>query len=269
MNNFVNRSVCENFCSGAELKGAFEVAEKNSGAICFLSKVAGPCDKKVSNFYYDPNHKDCKPFLYSGCGGNDNRFTSVADCMERCSASTKSSNLASNEKSTSKATTGTQIGLGIALTILAILAIFGGIKYYKIYREKENYRIFQNELARASSVTDLNGNQFQMAAYFNPVYGGNDRDDERSGGLGPQESRQRNEGRRNPRRTASSASTTIPEETANDHLYASPDEVDQRQLSGHIDPLQGSAASGVNDLDLVLRPKPGVKINHEDYESTA
>ena len=100
MNNFVNKSVCENFCSGAELKvseycnwrkkssicklnfystyqhwkGAFEVAEKNSGAICFLSKVAGPCDKKVSNFYYDPNHKDCKHFLYSGCGGNDNRY---------------------------------------------------------------------------------------------------------------------------------------------------------------------------------------------------
>ena len=50
------------------------MAEKNSGAICFLSKVAGPCDKKVSNFYYDPNHKDCKHFLYSGCGGNDNRY---------------------------------------------------------------------------------------------------------------------------------------------------------------------------------------------------
>ena len=42
-----------------------------------------------------------------------------------------------------------------------------------------------------------------------------------------------------------------------------------RPLSGYIDPLQGSAASGVDDLDLVLRPKPGVKINHEDYESTA
>ena len=42
-----------------------------------------------------------------------------------------------------------------------------------------------------------------------------------------------------------------------------------RPPSGFIDPLQGSAASGVDDLDLVLRPKPGVKINHEDYESTA
>ncbi|VDD94166.1 unnamed protein product [Enterobius vermicularis] len=35
-------------------------------------------------YYFDPHTKKCKEFVFSGCGGNDNRFETVSDCMEFC-----------------------------------------------------------------------------------------------------------------------------------------------------------------------------------------
>ena len=69
----------------------------------------------------------------------------------------------------------------------------------------------QNQLDRQSSVSDLNGNQFDMAAYANPVY--------------------------DPGRG---------------------DEVASRPPTNPV----------VQD-DLVLQPRPGQEINHNEFESTA
>ncbi|KAE9554767.1 hypothetical protein FO519_002028 [Halicephalobus sp. NKZ332] len=35
-------------------------------------------------FYYDKVTKHCQPFLYSGCGGNQNRFDSAQACRDAC-----------------------------------------------------------------------------------------------------------------------------------------------------------------------------------------
>ncbi|CAL2044819.1 unnamed protein product [Caenorhabditis brenneri] len=35
-------------------------------------------------FYFDTRMKVCQPFLYSGCGGNDNRFSTSKECRDSC-----------------------------------------------------------------------------------------------------------------------------------------------------------------------------------------
>ncbi len=38
-------------------------------------------------FYYDPDTTSCVSFVYSGCGGNGNKFDSMSECLSTCSPS--------------------------------------------------------------------------------------------------------------------------------------------------------------------------------------
>jgi len=40
---------------------------------------------KLFRFYFDPATNSCITFIYTGCGGNGNRFESKADCLSTCS----------------------------------------------------------------------------------------------------------------------------------------------------------------------------------------
>ncbi|KAF1751519.1 hypothetical protein GCK72_018073 [Caenorhabditis remanei] len=50
---------------------------KDSGTACNESPAA-------RSFYFDSRTKVCQPFLYSGCGGNDNRFATSKECRDSC-----------------------------------------------------------------------------------------------------------------------------------------------------------------------------------------
>nr|CAH0103991.1 unnamed protein product [Daphnia galeata] len=52
---------------------------------CLLPKVTGPCRASVPSFFYDATAGVCTSFNYGGCGGNDNRFTSIEACQLACS----------------------------------------------------------------------------------------------------------------------------------------------------------------------------------------
>ena len=39
------------------------------------------CVKNICRFYFDPDTSSCISFVYTGCGGNENRFDKKADCM--------------------------------------------------------------------------------------------------------------------------------------------------------------------------------------------
>lgn len=52
--------------------------------ICALSKDPGTCSDYVVAWYFEPVSRSCDRFMYSGCGGNGNRFSSEGECESEC-----------------------------------------------------------------------------------------------------------------------------------------------------------------------------------------
>jgi len=52
--------------------------------VCALASAGGDCDDYQSAWYYNRSSDRCLKFVYSGCGGNDNRFHSQEACELRC-----------------------------------------------------------------------------------------------------------------------------------------------------------------------------------------
>ncbi|KAF7254947.1 hypothetical protein EG68_08725, partial [Paragonimus skrjabini miyazakii] len=51
---------------------------------CSLSINAGCCTDKISKYAFVLEKKQCQMFVYSGCGGNGNRFDTLQECMDFC-----------------------------------------------------------------------------------------------------------------------------------------------------------------------------------------
>ena len=48
--------------------------------------MAGPCEEKKSNWYFDAAAEECTAFSYGGCEGNANRFETEEQCLRQCGA---------------------------------------------------------------------------------------------------------------------------------------------------------------------------------------
>ncbi|BHF75710.1 hypothetical protein SprV_0501880600 [Sparganum proliferum] len=77
---------CKSFvyggCGGNKNNFLSKHASKNP--ICDLPAERGGCLAVQLSVYFDSNEGKCKPFIYSGCGGNKNNFINNAACMEAC-----------------------------------------------------------------------------------------------------------------------------------------------------------------------------------------
>ncbi|GFG31491.1 hypothetical protein Cfor_00116, partial [Coptotermes formosanus] len=51
---------------------------------CFLPKSIGRCRGFFPSYYYNSVSKKCEYFIWSGCGGNNNRFDSRETCEKQC-----------------------------------------------------------------------------------------------------------------------------------------------------------------------------------------
>uniref|UniRef100_A0A8C7A8G0 Tissue factor pathway inhibitor n=1 Tax=Neovison vison TaxID=452646 RepID=A0A8C7A8G0_NEOVI len=51
---------------------------------CLTPADRGLCHANESRFYYNSVIGKCRPFMYSGCGGNENNFTSKKACFRAC-----------------------------------------------------------------------------------------------------------------------------------------------------------------------------------------
>ncbi|PSN38664.1 hypothetical protein C0J52_27116 [Blattella germanica] len=56
---------------------------------CLLPRVSGHCRAFFQSYYYNRDTKKCELFVYTGCGGNNNRFDSQSECEQHCSLKNK------------------------------------------------------------------------------------------------------------------------------------------------------------------------------------
>ncbi|XP_032045514.1 tissue factor pathway inhibitor [Aythya fuligula] len=53
-------------------------------SLCMTPMDKGLCRAKETRFFYNYSTGRCRPFNYSGCGGNENNFTSRKSCLRIC-----------------------------------------------------------------------------------------------------------------------------------------------------------------------------------------
>lgn len=107
-NNFRSQAACQQVCQPqtavlsqpTQEEGA-SLSQANSGPspsrpssqpeLCGLPKQTGPCRARIPAYYYDLGRDQCLMFIYGGCSGNDNRFSTFHDCQVTCTSGQSSS----------------------------------------------------------------------------------------------------------------------------------------------------------------------------------
>ena len=51
---------------------------------CVLPSDPGPCEAYMPMYFYNATSGRCEMFVYGGCQGNDNRFTTLELCQQAC-----------------------------------------------------------------------------------------------------------------------------------------------------------------------------------------
>ncbi|XP_066141086.1 papilin isoform X3 [Euwallacea fornicatus] len=89
-NNFESEKICLQYCGMTRtLPSTISAAVVTQGPPsydrqCYEDPDPGNCTDQYQAFYYDRNTGDCRGFIFSGCGGNGNRYYSEEDCLRRC-----------------------------------------------------------------------------------------------------------------------------------------------------------------------------------------
>ena len=52
--------------------------------ICKLPAQSGFCKARFQRYYFNSDTNECEMFFYGGCGGNDNNFETVEECIHAC-----------------------------------------------------------------------------------------------------------------------------------------------------------------------------------------
>ncbi|KAL7991572.1 hypothetical protein Chor_015828 [Crotalus horridus] len=53
-------------------------------SLCVMPMDRGLCKANEKRFFYNQTTGKCRPFSYTGCGGNENNFTSRKACVKMC-----------------------------------------------------------------------------------------------------------------------------------------------------------------------------------------
>ncbi|XP_056307842.1 BPTI/Kunitz domain-containing protein [Danio aesculapii] len=79
-NRFITEKQCMRNCSHR----ADKLFPMDGKQICVLPREPGQCFGHYLRYYYSPEHHTCKPFYWTGCVGNGNRFLSLNRCNATC-----------------------------------------------------------------------------------------------------------------------------------------------------------------------------------------
>ncbi|XP_061704981.1 amyloid-beta precursor protein-like [Cydia pomonella] len=69
---------------GRNVDGPFPSNLRNIPYFCYQAPSKGPCGLMLNSWFFDIVTRKCMPMYYSGCGGNENRFESKAECRAYC-----------------------------------------------------------------------------------------------------------------------------------------------------------------------------------------
>ncbi|KAL2096432.1 hypothetical protein ACEWY4_008580 [Coilia grayii] len=89
-NNYATAEMCQATCNGKGTPSPRRPADVTpmvpaGKEHCLMASDPGRCRAAFSMFYYDSKTSSCHQFIYGGCGGNANRFSSLEECMDTCS----------------------------------------------------------------------------------------------------------------------------------------------------------------------------------------
>ena len=73
-----------NPCSTCTSTGVIACTERACVDICSLSAQTGDCRGYFPSYFYNHTSMRCERFIYGGCGGNQNRFSTTEECYLRC-----------------------------------------------------------------------------------------------------------------------------------------------------------------------------------------
>uniref|UniRef100_A0A183GQH4 BPTI/Kunitz inhibitor domain-containing protein n=1 Tax=Heligmosomoides polygyrus TaxID=6339 RepID=A0A183GQH4_HELPZ len=83
-NIFNDMTTCQGVCElpGTEITG--QLPDPETKYRCLQPAEVGSCKETYPAYHFDRLTKSCRPFSYSGCGGNDNRFLTLTQCQGLC-----------------------------------------------------------------------------------------------------------------------------------------------------------------------------------------
>ncbi|XP_037124185.1 kunitz-type protease inhibitor 2 [Syngnathus acus] len=121
-NNYKSQKSCLDACHVSVVPAPKKLLSPDSSSDveeeCLSSPDSGPCRAAFPKFYYDPSTDSCQSFIYGGCRGNKNRYSSAEECQTRCSGAADGF-LAGREKSRSRWTA----AFFVLLTLAAICTL--------------------------------------------------------------------------------------------------------------------------------------------------
>ncbi|XP_051996450.1 tissue factor pathway inhibitor [Xyrauchen texanus] len=79
----VNKSQGEKF-SVDSFKAERTKREVQGEDPCILPMNEGDCSRYTLRWYFNSQVGVCRPFIYSGCGGNSNRYLQKEECEQQC-----------------------------------------------------------------------------------------------------------------------------------------------------------------------------------------
>ncbi|KAI1288315.1 Papilin [Halotydeus destructor] len=85
-NRFRSRKDCESGCLARPSMRPEEEPSENDPKkeVCLLEADAGQCSESHARWFYEPSSFTCLPFVFTGCGGNKNRFKTFEMCSRFC-----------------------------------------------------------------------------------------------------------------------------------------------------------------------------------------
>ncbi|KAI4803223.1 hypothetical protein KUCAC02_006779 [Chaenocephalus aceratus] len=75
-----------------EVTTAAPVLLPNGTERCLEPMAEGACSEFVLLWYFHPRSGECRPFVYGGCGGNTNQFSSRQECQSWCGVQRRGTN---------------------------------------------------------------------------------------------------------------------------------------------------------------------------------